>query len=51
MATTGKQRGQPARPAPKPINTTPEEPAEAFPNGPPDHQWEYLKGDKKGAAK
>lgn len=51
MATTKKRRGRPAKPAPEPINATPEELAEAFLQVPPDHEWEYLKKDKrKGAA-
>ena len=50
MATTKKQRGRPAKPAPEPIDATPEELAEAFLKVPPDHKWEYLK-NKKGAAK
>ena len=44
-------RGRPPKPAPEPINATPEELAEAFLRVPPDHQWDYLKDDEKGAAK
>ena len=51
MAKAKKQRGRPPAPPPEPINATPEELAEAFLNVPPDHQWDYLKDDKKGAAK
>lgn len=48
MTQAKKQRGRPAKPAPEPIDATPEELAEAFLKVPPDHQWEY---PKKGKAK
>ena len=51
MATTKKQRGRPTTPPPEPIDATPEELAEAFLAVPPDHQWQYPKDNKKGAAK
>ncbi len=44
------QSARPAKSMPDPINATPEELAEAFLRGPPDHQWDYLKDDKKGGA-
>lgn len=47
MATTKKQRGRPAKPAPEPINATPEQLAEALLALPPDHEWDYLKDNKK----
>ena len=52
MTQSKKPRVRPAKPAPEPIDATPEELAEAFLNVPPDREWQYPKDNKKeGAAK
>ena len=50
MATPKKPRGRAAKPLPEPIDATPEELAEAFLRVPPDHEWDYLKDNKKEGA-
>ena len=52
MTQPKKPRGRPAKSMPEPIDATPEELAEAFLRLSPDHEWDYLKNNKKeGAAK